>query len=136
MLVGRTIFGIGGESMNVAQSAIVTVWFKGKELAFALGVNLTVSRLGSVINANVTPGVCNNHGIGAALFVGFLICVFSLINAIGLVLIDRKAEKMNPDSEKAMVSEDDKFKISDLRKFNLSFWLLTGSCFITYISVF
>lgn len=135
MLLGRVIFGIGGESMNVAQSAIVTVWFKGKELAFALGVNLSISRVGSVINANVTPTVCEEHGLGMALFVGFLICVFSLFNAIGLVLIDAKAEKQNPE-EKATVSDEDKFKMSDLTKFNLSFWILTGSCIITYISVF
>lgn len=55
MLIGRVVFGLGGESMSVAQSAIVTVWFKGKELAMALGVNLSVSRLGSVINANTVP---------------------------------------------------------------------------------
>ena len=93
MLVGRIIFGVGGESMNVAQSAIVTVWFKGKELAFALGINLSISRLGSVFNANITPTVCENYGLGTALFVGFAICVFSLFNAIGLVMIDAKAEK-------------------------------------------
>ena len=55
MLVGRVIFGLGGESMSVAQSAIVSHWFKGKELALALGVNLSVSRLGSVMNSNTIP---------------------------------------------------------------------------------
>jgi hypothetical protein len=33
----------------------VSVWFKGKELAFALGIQMTISRLGSVINADVLP---------------------------------------------------------------------------------
>ena len=74
----------------------------------ALGVNLSVSRVGSVINANVTPKVYNayaadgdGNGLGPALFVGFGICVYSFINALGLVFIDRKAEKLNPDTEKA-----------------------------------
>ena len=57
LIAGRIIFGMGGESMGVAQSAIISVWFKGKELAFALGLNLSVSRLGSVINAAVLPSV-------------------------------------------------------------------------------
>ena len=48
MLLGRALFGLGGESMAVAQSAVVTQWFQGKELAMALGVNLSFSRLGSV----------------------------------------------------------------------------------------
>jgi MFS family permease len=47
-LMGRVIFGLGGESMSVAQSAFVSIWFKGKELAFAFGVNISIARLGSV----------------------------------------------------------------------------------------
>ena len=55
LIAGRVIYGVGGESMGVAQSAIVSVWFKGKELAFALGLNLSISRLGSVVNGIVVP---------------------------------------------------------------------------------
>ena len=57
MIAGRVIFGMGGESMSVAQSSIISVWFKGKELAFALGLNLSVARLGSVVNGDVVPAV-------------------------------------------------------------------------------
>jgi MFS family permease len=39
MLAGRVIFGFGGETLSVAQSSIVSAWFKGSELAFALGLN-------------------------------------------------------------------------------------------------
>lgn len=55
MIAGRVVFGLGGESMSVAQSAVVSKWFKGKELAMALGFNITISRLGSVINGIVIP---------------------------------------------------------------------------------
>jgi len=55
MLAGRVVFGLGGESMSVAQSAIVSKWFKGKELAMALGLNISISRLGSVVNGIVIP---------------------------------------------------------------------------------
>jgi len=109
MLIGRVVFGLGGESMSVAQSAIVTVWFKGKELAMALGVNLSVSRLGSVINANTVPPLYADYSLGFALLVGSLICVYSFVNAIGLVSIDLWAEKKNPHGAKAAVSDDDKF---------------------------
>lgn len=54
MLAGRFVFGLGGECMTVAQSAIVTAWFKGAELAFAFGINLSVARVGSFINGPVT----------------------------------------------------------------------------------
>ena len=111
----------------------MSVWFKGKELAFALGVNMSISRLGSVANAAIVPSVYDSDGLGPALMVGFLICIFSLFNAVGLVVLDKKAEKQG--GERAVVSEDDKFKMSDMWSFNRSFWLLTGSCVLTYMSI-
>ena len=91
MLAGRVVFGMGGECMGVAQSAIISVWFKGKELAFALGLNMTIGRLGSVANAALLPSVYETSGLGMALFLGFCICIFSLMAAIGLIWIDKKA---------------------------------------------
>lgn len=79
--------------MGVAQSAIISVWFKGKEIAFALGLNMSIGRLGSVINAAIVPALYDQYGLGTALMVGFCICLFSLANAVGLVVLDKKAEK-------------------------------------------
>jgi len=73
------------------------VWFKGKELAFALGVNISISRLGSVIMGATVPPLYNNINLGAALLAGSFICVFSLINAFGLCWVDKWAEDKNPN---------------------------------------
>ena len=57
-------------------------WFKGKELAMALGLNISVSRLGSVVNGFVVPKIYNDKNpdnLGIALLVGFFVCVFSLV---------------------------------------------------------
>jgi len=139
MIAGRVIFGMGGESMQVAQSAVISLWFKGKELAFALGLNLSVARLGSVINGVVVPSVYDQAGLGTALMVGFGICLFSLANACGMAALDRRAEKKNEErsgAEGAQAVEEEGFKFEDLYSFNSSFWLLTGSCVLTYMSVF
>lgn len=93
--------------MGVAQSSIVSSWFKGKEMAFALGINMSIARLGSVINAAEVPSVYDNSGLGMALTVGFCVCLFSLANALGLVWLDKKAEKANPNAEAAAVAEDE-----------------------------
>lgn len=61
MCLGRFVFGLGGECMTVAQSTIVANWFKGKEFSFAMGLTLSVSRLGSVLNSLVLPIICDNH---------------------------------------------------------------------------
>jgi MFS family permease len=52
MATGRLIFGLGAESMIVAITTVVAQWFKGKQLSFAFGLNLTVARLGSFLALN------------------------------------------------------------------------------------
>ena len=140
MLAGRGVFGAGGESMSVAQSSIVSVWFKGKELAFALGLNLSVARLGSVINAATVPELYNKYGLGMALGVGCILCAFSVLCAIGIACVDKKAEeeekRVRGSAEVAQVDADSKFQLSDIANFKISYWLLTGSCVLTYMSVF
>eukprot|EP00900_Chrysochromulina_parva_P027597 jgi/Chrpa1/9471/Chrysochromulina_OHIO_Genome00018056-RA len=59
MLVGRFLFGLGGESISVAQSALIERWFVAGELGFALGGVLSISRLGSVINNALSPYIAS-----------------------------------------------------------------------------
>src|SRR5450759_4082135 len=52
MIAGRTVLGLGAESMIVAVTTVLAKWFKGKELSFAFGINLTIARLASVAADN------------------------------------------------------------------------------------
>src|SRR5712671_7214309 len=52
MIAGRTVLGLGGESIVVAVTTGIAKWFKGKELSFAFGINLTIARLASVAADN------------------------------------------------------------------------------------
>ena len=97
---------------------------------------MSVSRLGSVANADFVPSVYDSSGLGMALTVGFILCLFSLANAIGLIYLDKKAEESSSNAESAEIAEDEQFKWSDIWSFNKSFWLLTGSCVITYMTIF
>lgn len=74
---------------------MISLWFKGKEMAFAIGLNLSISSLGSVINGITVPQVFDKSGLGAALGVGFIVCIFSLLNALGISFLDRRAELKN-----------------------------------------
>ncbi|KAL9845272.1 LOW QUALITY PROTEIN: lysosomal dipeptide transporter MFSD1 [Geothlypis trichas] len=53
MEVGRFIFGIGGESLAVAQNTYAVSWFKGKELNLVFGLQLSMARIGSTVNMNI-----------------------------------------------------------------------------------
>ena len=52
MAAGRLVFGLGAESLIVAVTTAIAKWFKGKELSFAFGMNLTIARLGSFAALN------------------------------------------------------------------------------------
>ena len=94
MLAGRVIYALGGECMCVAQSTIVSQWFKGKEMNTAMGLNLTVARMGSVIAGWVLPPVYSaTKSLGDAFAIGAGLCVFSFVCAIGIVILDKAAER-------------------------------------------
>jgi len=57
MLVGRAIFGLGGESINTTQLSIILQWFAPNEIAFALGLCLSTARLGNVLNDFISPRI-------------------------------------------------------------------------------
>ena len=79
MFVGRVIYGLGGESLGVANSAVLSLWFQGKELAFAFGLNLSVARLGSVLNNLISPLLTSTVDIEFALWFGSILTGASIL---------------------------------------------------------
>lgn len=137
MLAGRVIFGLGGECMSVSQSAIISAWFKGKELGFALGLNITVARLASVVGGVLIPVlILNDDGlINSTMIVGLAICIFSLIAGILLVFMDWYADKKDGKIN-MVIPDEEKFHWGDLLTFGFPFWLASFSCMFVYMSVF
>ncbi|ORY43982.1 MFS general substrate transporter [Rhizoclosmatium globosum] len=87
MLVGRFLFGVGGESLVVVQGCLMAASFEGEELAFALGLNLCVSRLGSVVNAVLSPVLDKQWGVEAAVAGGTAACLISFLSSLILYAI-------------------------------------------------
>ncbi|KAJ3143149.1 hypothetical protein HK100_008268 [Physocladia obscura] len=86
-LLGRFLFGAGGESIVVVQGCIMANCFSGNFLTFALGLNLCVSRLGSVCNAILSPILDRYFGVEAAVMAGTTACLISFVSAISLLRI-------------------------------------------------
>ncbi|TPX50008.1 hypothetical protein SeLEV6574_g01162 [Synchytrium endobioticum] len=87
MVAGRVLFGIGGESISVVQCTITTSWFRGKELAFALGLNLCIARFGSVVNALASPRIEVISNVPTAVWAGTVMCYLSFVAALFLVFV-------------------------------------------------
>jgi MFS family permease len=94
MYLGRVIYGFGGESLSVANSALLTQWFKGKEMAFAFGLNLSIARLGSVINNVVSPTLADNVDIQFAFWFGVILCGGGTAAVLAINAIDKSMEIM------------------------------------------
>ncbi len=134
IFVGRLVFGAGSESLVVAQLAILSKWFKGKELALSFGVALTVSRLGTLFSFNAEALIASYFGdFRAALWAAFLLCGLSLICNVVSNAMDRKGEVVL-----AMKAEGagDKIVFADVRAFGLSYWYVTFLCVTFYSAIF
>ena len=134
MLIGRLIFGLGGESLAVAQSRLVTEWFLGKEVGIAIGLNLSVARIGTVFNNNASPRIANmpeidGGGVPGACWIGFGTCLFSLLCTLICIFIDAL---YRPSESKSNQKYSTKFKSSDSHEnaFTSTFPLETDEEFI------
>ena len=134
LMIGRFIFGAGAEPLVVAQSAILARWFKGKELALAFGIALTVSRLGTLFSFNLGELIVQHFGsYSYALWAAVLFCLVSLAANIGYVFLDRFGEK-KLDLEPA--AAEDKIVFKDIKFFGASFWYVSLLCVTFYSAIF
>ncbi|KAL4220565.1 Major facilitator superfamily domain-containing protein 1 [Mactra antiquata] len=141
MCVGRFIFGIGGESLAVAQNTYAVKWFQGRELNMVFGLQLSFSRVGSTVNMNVMQPIYSFISnsttgykcLGITLLVGGVMCILSLICALALGYFDKRADRI---LKRASVSSDEVIRIKDVRYFGFKFWLLCVICVAYYVAVF
>ncbi|KAJ3256392.1 hypothetical protein HK103_005521 [Boothiomyces macroporosus] len=91
MLIGRLVFGLGAESLDVGQAEITTKWFKGKGLAFALGANLSFARIATGLNDNISPYLALKYSLLTPFLTGLGIAITGLLSGLFLTQIHRIA---------------------------------------------
>ena len=134
MATGRLIFGLGAESMIVAITTVLARWFKGKELSFAFGINLTIARLGSFAALNSPTWAKDLYSNWQyPLLIALIAGIISVVSVIIYIGLDRKAEKKYA---LGTAGDTDKVVFSDIFKFNRSFWYITLLCVTFYSAVF
>src|SRR5579862_1318953 len=133
MAAGRLIFGMGAESLNVAVTTALARWFRGKELSFAFGLNLTASRLGTFAALNSPSWARWAYANWRDPFL--IALAFSALCVVGAVvywIMEAWAEK-NYDLGKVST---DKVVFADLFKFDVSYWLIVALCVVFYSGIF
>uniref|UniRef100_A0A671U0Z6 Lysosomal dipeptide transporter MFSD1 n=1 Tax=Sparus aurata TaxID=8175 RepID=A0A671U0Z6_SPAAU len=141
--VGRFVFGIGGESLAVAQNTYAVNWFKGKELNLVFGLQLSMARLGSTVNMNImgwvygkvaeSVGSPGHTTLGVSLMIAAVTCLFSLVCALVLGFLDKRAEKILHKEEG---KTGEVIKLTDVKDFPFTLWLIFIICVGYYVAVF
>ncbi|MCW8811035.1 MAG: MFS transporter [Ignavibacteriaceae bacterium] len=134
MSSGRLIFGLGAESMIVAVTTIIARWFKGKELSFAFGLNLTVARLGSFLALNSpTWGKSLFAYWQSPLWITVYAGVFAFLCVVIYFFLDVYSSK-NYSMPKE--GSQDKIIFKEVFNFPKSFWYITALCVTFYSAMF
>ena len=151
ILIGKIIFGIGGECISVAQTKIIYRWFSKQEVSFCLSLSVAVCRLGSMMNSYLTPKIYNWSGnLGFPLLIGTYACVFSCLCGIGIAWMDFESDKRDKilsdasllsaqTDQSASVTVEEvpkRIKLSDLTKFSGMYWIMNISCMLIYCGYF
>jgi MFS family permease len=134
MVAGRLLFGLGAESLIVAVTTAIARWFRGKELSFAFGINLTIARLGSFAALN-SPTLARSAFVNWQwpLLISVAFGTMCVVGAILYWVLESGAERKYELGE---TGKPDKVVFSDLFSFSTSYWFIVALCITFYSGIF
>ncbi|NZA25371.1 MFS transporter [Luteimonas sp. SJ-92] len=134
ILAGRFLLGLGAEPLIVAATTVLAKWFKGKELSFAFGINLSVSRLGSASadwsTSFASPLYTNWQD---PLWLATAVAGISVSAALLYWMMERRAEGR---FDLGTTGKTDKLELKGLYSFSASYWYIIALCVVFYATVF
>jgi MFS family permease len=140
---GCALFGLGSEIAGVAVTKSIAKWFKGKELALAMGLQLSLARLGTAIALLLAPMIIAKHNEFIPLSesnnmseIGLFLMIIGFVTWFVFISFDKKLDKQSA-SELVDDNEEDKFRFSDIGKIltNRYFILISLLCVFFYCCV-
>lgn len=135
--IGFMIFGCGVEMAGITVSRGIVKWFKGREMALAMGSEMALARLGvatCMIFSPVFAKLGDDIDVSRSVAFGVILLLIALIMFIVYFFMDKKLDAQTGEAEE----KDDPFKISDLGKILSSsgFWLVALLCVLYYSAIF
>ncbi|HKL96885.1 MAG TPA: MFS transporter, partial [Paludibacteraceae bacterium] len=134
--LGFMIFGCGVEMAGVTVSKGIVKWFKGKELALAMGIEMAIARLGVFAVFRLSPRLANyTNDISTPVLFCVILLFIGLIATCVYFFMDKKLEQQMGESGE---EPEEPFKISDIGKLFTSkvFLIVAGLCVLYYSAIF
>lgn len=135
--VGFMIFGCGVEMAGITVSRGIVKWFKGREMALAMGSEMALARLGVATCMIFSPMFAKLGGhidVSRSVAFGVVLLMIALMMFIVYFFMDKKLDAQTGEAEE----KDDPFKISDIGAILKSqgFWLVALLCVLYYSAIF
>ncbi len=135
--VGFMIFGCGVEMAGITVSRGIVKWFKGREMALAMGSEMALARLGvatCMIFSPMFAKMGEHIDVSRSVAFGVVLLMIALIMFIVYFFMDKKLDAQTGEAEE----KDDPFKVSDIGAILRSsgFWLVALLCVLYYSAIF
>ena len=146
-MFGFMIFGCGCEMAGTTVSKILAKWFKGKEMALAMGLEMAIARLGVFAAMWLSPMISERFAVGgtnsvtAPLLFASILLVIGLLNFFVFTVMDKTLDRQELNDQMVndqMVNDSDEFHVSDLGQIFRSkmFWIVALLCVLYYSAIF
>lgn len=137
--IGFAIFAVGIEVAGITVSKIIVKWFKGKELATAMGLQVAMARIGTAMALAFSVPIARAMGVidvSRPILIALIALCIGLIAFLVYVVMDRKLDVSEATTEEK--NPEDEFKLSDIGKIlnNRGWWYIALLCVLFYSAVF
>lgn len=134
--IGFAIFGVGVEMAGITVSKTIVKWFKGKELALAMGLEMAIARLGVFAVFQLSPIFAKYGGVSNAMLWATAFIFIGLLSFLVYTFVDKRYDK-----EKGMmmdVEPEEQFRLKDLKELvtNVGFISIVLLCVLFYSAIF
>lgn len=134
---GYSVFGVGAEVAGITVTKMIAKWFRGKEMATAMGVQVALARVGSQAAYAVAIPVARSFELTTPVLIGLVCLVGGMIAFFSFSVLDKKLDTQIEEI-KDESSDEEKFSFKDVATIlsNPGFWLIALLCVLFYSCVF
>ena len=143
---GCMLFGLGSEIAGVGVTRSIAKWFKGRNMAFAMGLQLAIARLGTALALILSPMLVKAKAEGEIYtlletakpaFFGLALLLLGTVLWAVFVMMDARFDAQNGLTDRKERKEEDEFKFSDIFKVlsNKHFIMSALLCVFFYCSI-
>lgn len=139
--IGFAVFAVGVEVAGITVSKIIVKWFKGKELATAMGMQVAMARIGTALALGFSIPIAKATGIidvSRPLLIALIGLCIGFIAFFVYVVMDRKLDTSEAAGAAEETNPEEEFKLSDIGKIlgNRGWWYIAILCVLFYSAVF